>query len=116
MNSVNIFDPRTWQLQPICGVPQVPFINLGGPKREDTSATTDGESAQVGAIDISDSIPWHRPFFWSPTCQAEAVEALNGVLGLIGCEYSGPGRTSGAAWAQAVSQQQQRTPPRLCLS
>lgn len=84
MANVNIFDPKTWQLPPpLCVVPQVPFIHIGKPpEREDTSTI---ENAPPGAADISDSIPWHRPFFWSPTCQREAVEALNGVLDLMGC-------------------------------
>ena len=34
---------------------------------------------------VSDAIPWYRPFYWSPTTDAEAQAALHGVLPFIGC-------------------------------
>lgn len=34
---------------------------------------------------VTDSIPWYRPFFWSPTTDVEAQEALRKTLELVGC-------------------------------
>ena len=39
---------------------------------------------------VTDSIPWYRPFFWSPTTDVEAQDALRKTLELVGCVATTP--------------------------
>jgi hypothetical protein len=39
---------------------------------------------------VSDAIPWYRPFYWSPTTDAEAQAALDGMLPFVGCVFRVP--------------------------
>lgn len=106
-----ILDPKTWNL-PLCGVPH---IHLGLPLVQNGSnGDSDGGHA---AVEVSDSIPWHRPFFWSPTCQAEATEALRGVLELIGCDNERALRVGFALHSYSVAQNiRQLASPRTRLA
>lgn len=78
-----LFGGRRLCAQPGMPLPPFHWPGLGPPGPQPAAIINSGEP-DTG----SDSIPWYRPFFWSPTTECEAAQALKGVLDLIGCPAS----------------------------
>lgn len=67
--------------------PLFAHLHPGAQKPAESAPACDQAPADHGRLarGVSDAIPWYRPFYWSPTTDCEAQEALQNVLPLIGC-------------------------------